>query len=84
VAEGTQLIHLNQARQALALAKSIDEVKNIRDKAEALRAYAKQAGMTLEMQNECAEIKLRAERKAREMLGEMVRLGNPQLCQISI
>ncbi len=76
--EGTQLIHLNQARQALALAKSINEVKNIRDKAEALRAYAKQAGMTLEMQNECAEIKLRAERRAGEMLVEMVRPGNPQ------
>ncbi|GAI89017.1 unnamed protein product, partial [marine sediment metagenome] len=68
--EGSQLIHLNQARQALALAKSIDEVKNIRDKAEALRAYAKQAGMSLEMQNECAEIKLRAERRAGEMLVE--------------
>lgn len=77
--EGTQLIHLNQARQALALAKSIDEVKDIRDRAEALRAYAKQAGMTLEMQNECAEIKLRAERKAGEMLSEMVKPGNPQL-----
>lgn len=71
--EVTQLIHLNQARQALALAKSIDEVKNIRDKAEALRAYAKQAGMSLEMQNECAEIKLRAERRAGEMLGEQGR-----------
>ena len=69
--EGTQLIHLNQARQALALAKSIDEVKNIGDKAEALRAYAKQAGMSLEMQNECAEIKLRAERRAGELLVEM-------------
>lgn len=66
----SQLIYLNQARQALALAKSIDEVKNIRDKAEALRAYAKQAGMGLEMQNECAEIKLRAERRAGEMLAE--------------
>ncbi len=60
--EGTQLIHLNQARQALALAKSIDEVKDIRDKAEALRTYAKQAGMGLELQNECAEIKLRRQK----------------------
>ena len=53
------------------MAKSIDEVKGIRDKAEALRAYAKQAGMGLEMQNECAEIKLMAERRAGEMLAEM-------------
>ncbi len=66
-----RLVHLNRARQELALAKSIDEVKDIRDKAEALRAYAKQAGHGLEMQNECAEIKLRAERRAGEMLAEM-------------
>jgi len=67
----SQLIHLTQARQALTLAKSIDEVKDIKDKAEALRAYAKQAGMGLQMQNDCAEIKLRAERRAGELLAEM-------------
>lgn len=65
-------MHLNQARQALALAKSIPEVKDIRDKAEALRAYAKQAGMGLEVQNECAEVKIRAERKAGKMLAEQI------------
>ena len=65
-----QLMHFNKARQELELAKNIDEVKDIRDKAEALRAYAKQAGYSLEMQNQCAEIKIRAERKAGEMLAE--------------
>ena len=38
--------------------------------------------MSLEMQNECAEIKLRAERRAGEMLADPtigVRPGNPQL-----
>lgn len=74
-----RLVHLNQARQALAFAKSIHDVKDIRDRAEALRAYASQAGMGLEMQNECAEIKLRAERRAGELLAEQVRAGNPQL-----
>ena len=38
---------------------------------EALRLYLKQQGEGLEMQNQCAEIKLRAERKAGELLGEM-------------
>ena len=65
-----QLMHFNKARQELELAKNIDEIKDIRDKAEALRAYAKQAGYSLEMQNQCAEIKIRAERKAGEMLAE--------------
>lgn len=68
-----ELAHFDTARSALALASSVDEIKDIRDKAEAMRAYAKQAGESLEMQNQCAEIKLRAERKAGEMLGEMDR-----------
>ena len=60
----------DQARQALAKAKTVDEVKEIRDKAEALRLYTRQAGEGLEMQNWCAEIKLRAERRAGELLRE--------------
>lgn len=65
-----ELVHFDRARQELALAKDIDEVKQIRDKAEALRLYIKQQGASLEMQNHCAEIKLRAERQAGEMLAE--------------
>lgn len=42
---------------------TIAEVKDTRDKAEAMRAYSKQAEESLIMQNICAEIKLRAERK---------------------
>jgi len=51
-----------------------------RDEAEACRAYAKQAGGTLVMQNRCAEIKVRAERKAGELLRDMPRkgLGRPE------
>jgi phage N-6-adenine-methyltransferase len=66
----TTLAHFSAARAALAKATKIDEVKQIRDKAEALRTYAKQAGESLEMQNQCAEIKLRAERKAGGILAE--------------
>ena len=72
------LVHYDTARRELALASSIDEVKDIRDKAEALRQYIKQQGASLEMQNQCAEIKLRAERRAGEMLKEQVSAGNPQ------
>ena len=39
--------------------------------AESLRAYAKQAGESLENQNLMAEIKLRAERRAGEILQDM-------------
>ena len=54
--------------QLLAKAETVDDVKDIRDKAEALRVYAKQAGYGLDVQNRVAEMKLRAERKAGELL----------------
>lgn len=72
----TQLIHFNRARKEIELAKSIDEVKKIKDKAEALRAYAKQAGESLEMQNSCAEIKLRAERRIGEYSKKLPSIGH--------
>ncbi len=65
------LVHFSAARAELARATKIDEVKEIRDKAEALRVYCRQAGESLEMQNQCAEIKLRAERRAGEILAEL-------------
>lgn len=62
---------LEQAKALLAQASSVDEVKDVRDRAEALRMYAKQAGLGLDMQNQAAEVKLRAERRAGELLTEM-------------
>ena len=70
------LMKFDVARQAIAEATSIDEVKQIRDKAEAVRLYVKQQGESLEMQNEIATIKLRAERKAGELLAEIERVEN--------
>ena len=67
----TALIHWTAARHALEQAATIDEVKDIRDKAEAMRLYLKQAGESLEAQNHVAEIKIRAERKAGVLLQEM-------------
>ncbi len=64
------LVHFNRARRELELAASIDEVKQIRDKAEAMRIYASQAKRSLKLQNLCAEIRIRAERKLGEMIKE--------------
>ena len=74
-----QLVHFENAKRELQLATNVDEVKDLRDKAEALRLYMKQAGESLWMQNQCAEIKVRAERKAGELLKVTVKPGNPQL-----
>ena len=64
------LLHFDTARRALAEARSVDEVKAIRDQAQAVAAYLRQQKQSLEMQNDAAEIKLRAERRLGEMLRE--------------
>ena len=66
----TALVKYEAARQALAEAHSVDEVKGIHDKAEAMRAYAVKA-KDLELVWWAAELKLDAERKGGRMLVQM-------------
>lgn len=75
-----ELTRIDLAYRAVMEARSVDEVKDIRDKAEALRRYAKQQGLSLEAQNAWAEISLRAQRRAGELLAEMPRSngGRPE------
>lgn len=60
------LIKYDQARQALAACRNVDEIKDIRDKSEAMRLYAKQAQDT-ELEQWAAEIKFRAQRAIGEL-----------------
>jgi hypothetical protein len=62
---------LESAFGALARSESFDEIKDIRDKAEALRQYARNAKASLTLQNRVSELKLRAERLAGELLQAM-------------
>lgn len=80
----TQLIHYDAARKALAEAVRFDDVLAIKDMAKHAELYARQARDT-ELIERATEIKVRAERRAGQMLseakasGDLRGKGNPQL-----
>lgn len=68
----TSLIRYDSMCRAIDAAYEVDEVKDIRDKAMALEAYARQARNT-EAERRACEIRLRAERRTGELLGKLKR-----------
>ena len=77
-----ELVLLDQAGQALAEARSLDEIKTIRDKAEAVRKYAQSASLGLDVQNRAAEVKLRAERQAGKLLTQLMLRGGDRRSKV--
>ncbi|QDW39015.1 hypothetical protein FFI89_018800 [Bradyrhizobium sp. KBS0727] len=71
---GVQIVPYSVACAALAQAKSVDDVKDIADKAEAMRVYAKRA-KNRDLELDAAEIRIRAERRLGEMLADLKRVG---------
>ena len=66
------LARLNIARQALAEATSIPDVQEQLAEISAMDRYVKQRDYSLECQNDVLELKLRAERRLGELIGEQV------------
>jgi hypothetical protein len=56
--------------RAISEAHTVDEVKDIRDKARAIEMYARQAQNT-EAERKACEIRLRAERKCGQLTEDM-------------
>jgi len=74
-----QLISIDIAKRQVAFATNFGEVKDLRDKEEALRLYAKKAGDGLKQQNLCAEIKIRAERRCGGLLPAQIERGGDRM-----
>jgi len=66
----TDLIRYETAKAALAECRTVDEVKAVHDKAEAVRIYARMAN-DVQLEIDAAEIRLRAERRMGLLIREM-------------
>lgn len=69
------LVRPEQIEQQLSEIMTVEEAKEMADQAEAFRRYAKRARKGLKVQNHCAYVKFLAERRAGELLREMVARG---------
>lgn len=67
-----EIVRYDAMCQAIAACHSVDEVAEMHNKALALEVYARQA-MNVEAERKATEIRLRAERKAGQMMRELKR-----------
>ena len=79
----TAVMQYDVARNALAEARTLDEVKNIADRAEAIRVYARQA-KDPEMEISLAEIRLRALRRIGELSKELDTIRGEHLPNVPV
>lgn len=69
--ESREIIELGEAIRLLSRVSTVDDAKQLINLAEAARVYARKAELGLEAQNHAAEIKVKAQRRAGEILRSM-------------
>jgi hypothetical protein len=73
--EPRELVLLIKAEQVLAEARTLDDIKDIRDKAQAAQVYAKKAGLSKSIIVHASAIKVQAERRMGQMLSTLPLAG---------
>lgn len=81
--QAKDLALLDRAQAAIQEATTVAEAKQIKDEAHALEVYAKRVEYGSVLQQRCAEIKLRAERKAGELLRKLALKPGPTGASLS-
>lgn len=69
--QSQELALLSQAHAALMQASTVDEVRHVRDRADAVRSYAKKARLGREMVVEASALRLRSERRLGQLLQQL-------------
>src|SRR5215831_19091155 len=77
-----ELVLYDKMCRAIAAAHSVDDVKDIRDKALAIEIYSRQV-CNIENEKRTIEIRIRPERRCGELLKEIERAerGRPEKCR---
>ena len=76
-ADNRNMLALQKIAKQLATIASVDDAKEIRDKAEAIRVYSRQQKHCKHIEREATVIRLRAERQLGKLLSQTVKAGNP-------
>ncbi|MCA9063321.1 MAG: hypothetical protein KDA96_09690 [Planctomycetaceae bacterium] len=69
--QSQELVLLSQAHAALMEACTVEEVRDVRDRIEAVRSYAKKARLGREMVVEASALRLRSERRLGQLLQQL-------------
>ena len=77
------LKHLSRLARSLATASTFSEVFDVRNRAEVLRKLAETVRASLDLQNQAAELRLRAERQMGEQLAQLKLRGGDRRSKAS-